>query len=76
MYNTGTGSLRGLARQQAAAAALAAAAGGRGVGNASAAAAAGRSAASAVLPPGPCDVGALQRSLLIVHGPSAFDMNR
>lgn len=33
-------------------------------------------AGNAVLPPGPCDVGALQRSLLIVHGPSAFDMDR
>lgn len=32
--------------------------------------------AAGLLPPGPCDVGALQRSLLIVHGPSAFDMNR
>lgn len=33
-------------------------------------------AAGPIVPPGPCDVGSLQRSLLIVHAPSAFDMNR
>lgn len=33
-------------------------------------------AAGSIEPPGPCDVGSLQRSLLIVHGPSAFDMLR
>lgn len=33
-------------------------------------------AAGSIVPPGPCDVGSLQRSLLIVHGPSAFDMHR
>jgi hypothetical protein len=33
-------------------------------------------AAGTIEPPGPCDVGSLQRSLLIVHAPSAFDMLR
>lgn len=33
-------------------------------------------AAGSIVPPGPCDVGSLQRSLLIMHGPSAFDMLR
>lgn len=33
-------------------------------------------AAGSIVPPGPCDVGSLQRSLLMVHGPSAFDMYR
>lgn len=33
-------------------------------------------ASGSIVPPGPCDVGSLQRSLLIMHGPSAFDMLR
>lgn len=92
LHNIGTGGKAGVVRQmqavlaklpkKAAAVALAEA-GQRALANESdpaelaarVAELAGQSAGS-IVPPGPCDVGSLQRSLLIVHAPSAFDMLR
>jgi hypothetical protein len=87
VHNIGTGGKGSIARQmhavvaalpkKAAAVALAEA-GQRALANESdpAELAAKVAAAGSIAPPGPCDVGSLQRSLLIVHAPSAFDMLR
>jgi hypothetical protein len=82
MYNIGTGGRSSVVRQMHAVLAklpaAVAEAGQRALANDSepASLAAQVAAAGSIVPPGPCDVGSLQRSLLIMHGPSAFDMLR
>lgn len=82
LYNIGTGGRSSVVRQMHAVLAklpaAVAEAGQRALANDSepASLAAQVAAAGSIVPPGPCDVGSLQRSLLIMHGPSAFDMLR
>jgi hypothetical protein len=47
-----------------------------GRSSSSTALAAAAAAAATVAPPSPCDVGALHRAMVQVHGPAAFDINR
>lgn len=82
LYNIGTGGKSSVVRQMhamlAALPPAVAEAGKRALANDSEpeGLAAQVAAAGSIVPPGPCDVGSLQRSLLILHGPSAFDMLR